>query len=24
MSQDEISASGDSPDHFMDEIVKRL
>ncbi len=24
MSQDEISASGDSPDRFMDEIIKRL
>jgi len=24
MSEDEISASGDSPDRFMDEIVKRL
>jgi len=24
MSQDEISAAGDSPDRFMDEIIKRL
>ena len=24
MSEDEISASGDSPDRFIDEIVKRL